>query len=61
LPLRRADIVTSDSAMMKPTMTAQETLRSAYSLTTKSGTNEMHFYEEERYINKDWLHRQVFN
>jgi hypothetical protein len=33
----------------------------AYSLTTKSGTNEPHFSAEERYINKDWLHRQVFN
>ncbi|HEY2404050.1 MAG TPA: carboxypeptidase-like regulatory domain-containing protein, partial [Steroidobacteraceae bacterium] len=33
----------------------------AYSLTTKSGTNELHFSGEERYINKDWLHRQVFN
>ncbi len=33
----------------------------AYSLTTKSGTNELHFTAEERYINKDWLHRQVFN
>ncbi len=27
----------------------------AYSLTTKSGTNELHFSGEERYINKDWL------
>ena len=33
----------------------------AYSLTTKSGTNELHFSAEERYINKDWLHRQIFN
>jgi hypothetical protein len=33
----------------------------AYNLTTKSGTNELHFSAEERYINKDWLHRQVFN
>ncbi len=33
----------------------------AYNLTTKSGTNELHFTAEERYINKDWLHRQVFN
>jgi hypothetical protein len=33
----------------------------AYSLTTKSGTNELHFSAEERYINKAWLHRQVFN
>jgi Carboxypeptidase regulatory-like domain len=33
----------------------------AYSLTTKSGTNEVHFSAEERYINKDWLHRQIFN
>ncbi len=33
----------------------------AYNLTTKSGTNEIHFSAEERYINKDWLHRQVFN
>ena len=33
----------------------------AYALTTKSGTNELHFSAEERYINKDWLHRQVFN
>jgi hypothetical protein len=32
-----------------------------YSLTTKSGTNELHFSAEERYINKDWLHRQIFN
>jgi hypothetical protein len=32
-----------------------------YSLTTRSGTNEVHFSAEERYINKDWLHRQVFN
>jgi len=33
----------------------------AYALTTKSGTNVVHFSAEERYINKDWLHRQVFN
>ena len=33
----------------------------AYSLTTKSGTNQVHFSAEERYINKDWLHRQPFN
>ncbi len=33
----------------------------AYNLTTKSGTNAVHFSAEERYINKDWLHRQVFN
>jgi hypothetical protein len=33
----------------------------AYNLTTKSGTNDIHFSAEERYINKDWLHRQVFN
>ena len=33
----------------------------AYNLTTKSGTNELHFTAEERYINKAWLHRQVFN
>jgi hypothetical protein len=33
----------------------------AYSLTTKSGTNDFHFSAEERYINKAWLHRQVFN
>jgi Carboxypeptidase regulatory-like domain len=33
----------------------------AYNLTTKSGTNQLHFTAEERYINKDWLHRQVFN
>ena len=33
----------------------------AYSLTTKSGTNQVHFSAEERYINKDWLHRQAFN
>jgi hypothetical protein len=33
----------------------------AYSLTTKSGTNQLHFSAEERYINKDWLHRQPFN
>lgn len=33
----------------------------AYSLTTKSGTNELHFSAEERYINKAWLHRQAFN
>ena len=33
----------------------------AYALTTKSGTNDVHFSAEERYINKDWLHRQVFN
>jgi hypothetical protein len=33
----------------------------AYALTTKSGTNQLHFSAEERYINKDWLHRQVFN
>jgi hypothetical protein len=32
-----------------------------YALTTKSGTNELHMSAEERYINKDWLHRQVFN
>ncbi len=33
----------------------------AYNLTTKSGTNQVHFTAEERYINKAWLHRQVFN
>jgi hypothetical protein len=33
----------------------------AYNLTTKSGTNSLHFSAEERYINKAWLHRQVFN
>jgi len=33
----------------------------SYNLTTKSGTNDLHFSAEERYINKDWLHRQVFN
>ena len=33
----------------------------AYNLTTKSGTNELHFSAEERYINKAWLHRQKFN
>lgn len=33
----------------------------AYNLTTKSGTNDLHFTAEERYINKAWLHRQVFN
>ena len=33
----------------------------AYSLTTKSGGNAPHFSAEERYINKDWLHRQIFN
>lgn len=33
----------------------------AFSLTTKSGTNELHFTAEERYINKAWLHRQIFN
>jgi len=33
----------------------------AYNLTTKSGTNQLHFSAEERYINKDWLHRQIFN
>ena len=33
----------------------------AYNLTTKSGTNDLHFSAEERYINKAWLHRQVFN
>jgi hypothetical protein len=33
----------------------------AYNLTTKSGTNDVHFTAEERYINKAWLHRQVFN
>ena len=33
----------------------------AYNLTTKSGTNELHFSAEERYINKAWLHRQIFN
>jgi len=33
----------------------------AYNLTTKSGTNDLHFSAEERYINKAWLHRQKFN
>lgn len=33
----------------------------AFNLTTKSGTNDLHFSAEERYINKEWLHRQVFN
>ena len=33
----------------------------AYNMTTKSGTNELHFSAEERYIPKYGLHRQPFN
>ena len=33
----------------------------SYNMVTKSGTNELHFTAEERYINKNWLHRQIFN
>src|ERR1019366_3714476 len=33
----------------------------AYNMTTKSGTNELHFTAEERYIPKYGLHRQPFN
>ena len=33
----------------------------AYNMVTKSGTNDLHFSAEERYINKDFLHRQIFN
>ena len=33
----------------------------AYNMTTKSGTNELHFSAEERYIPKYGLHRQKFN
>ena len=32
----------------------------AFQLVLKSGTNELHFSAEERYINKDWLHRAYF-
>ena len=27
---------------------------------TKSGTNQLHFSAEERYINKDFLHRSIW-
>ena len=33
----------------------------SYNMATKSGTNGLHFTAEERYINKSFLHRQVFN
>ncbi len=33
----------------------------SYNMVTKSGTNELHFTAEERYIRKNFLHRQVFN
>ncbi|HLJ13322.1 MAG TPA: carboxypeptidase regulatory-like domain-containing protein [Bryobacteraceae bacterium] len=32
----------------------------SYNMVLKSGTNELHFSAEERYINKDWLHRSYF-
>jgi len=32
----------------------------AFNVTTKSGTNELHFAAEERYINKDWMDRAYF-
>jgi hypothetical protein len=32
----------------------------AFQLVLKSGTNDLHFSAEERYINKDWLHRAYF-
>ena len=33
----------------------------SYNMVTKSGTNDLHFAAEERYIRKNFLHRQVFN
>src|SRR5580698_4417841 len=33
----------------------------SYNMVTKSGTNDLHFTAEERYIRKNFLHRQVFN
>jgi hypothetical protein len=33
----------------------------AYNMVTKSGTNSLHFATEERYIHKDFIHRQIFN
>jgi hypothetical protein len=33
----------------------------SYNMVTKSGTNEIHFTAEERYIRKNFLHRQIFN
>jgi hypothetical protein len=33
----------------------------SYNMVTKSGTNDLHFTAEERYIRKNFLHRQIFN
>jgi hypothetical protein len=33
----------------------------AYNMVTKSGTNSLHFAAEQRYIAKDFVHRQIFN
>src|SRR3984957_16935321 len=33
----------------------------SYNMVTKSGTNDLHFTAEERYIRKNFLHRSVFN
>jgi hypothetical protein len=33
----------------------------SYNMVTKSGTNQLHFAAEERYIRKNFLHRQIFN
>jgi hypothetical protein len=32
----------------------------AYNMVTKSGTNQLHFSAEERYIHKDFLHRSIW-
>jgi hypothetical protein len=32
----------------------------AYNMVTKSGSNQLHFSAEERYINKDFLHRSIW-
>ena len=32
----------------------------AENIAIKSGTNEVHWTAEERYINKDWIHRSIF-
>jgi len=32
----------------------------SYNMVLKSGTNQLHFSAEERYINKNWLHRSYF-
>ena len=32
----------------------------AINMVTKSGTNDLHWTAEERYIEKDWIHRSIF-